>query len=414
MSDRIRTGKAGDSISLLVLATSYPLGPSDSSSVFLKYLCQHLHRQGVEVHVLTPAQSDGGTVVEDGITVHRFRYMFRPWQKLAYGSGILPNLKRQPLLWLVLPFFLAGFLVATLVVTKRIRPDVIHGHWVIPTGVVALVASKLLRSPFILTAHGGDAFSLKSRLLSRLKKMVVRNAYAWTANTNATANAIIPDAVNRGCTIIPMGVDTDVFKPVPREERQANRTRRILFVGRLVEKKGASVLLRAISLLPQESRLQIAVDIVGDGAEKASLIQQARDAEIGDQVHFRGHVPNDELPQYLQNADVFVGPSIVDSMGDTEGQGVVFLEAMACGLPVIASNVGGIAEVINDGVNGILVPPGDAEILSMVINELLLDDSRRSGIASEGLELISTRYTWQLVSKRFLDLFEAAARSMNN
>ena len=394
-------------IRVLVLTTSYPLDPGDSSSVFLKYLCEHLHRKGVEIHVLAPALSEGGEARENGIFVHRFRYMLHPWQKLAYGSGILPNLKKQPLLWLVLPFFMLSFLVTALVVAKRTRPSVIHGHWILPTGLVALVTGKLYRLPFVLTAHGGDAFSMRSGLLSRLKKFVVRNASAWTANTNTTANAILPGATSYGCNIVPMGVDTTVFKPISSEKQRQGNIRRILFVGRLVEKKGANVLLRAISLLPEEIRSGIRVDIVGDGAEKPVLIEQAQKSGIDMLVNFVGTVPNKELPSFLQKADVFVGPSIVDSTGDTEGQGVVFLEAMACGLPVIASNVGGIAEVIENGVNGILVPPGDAEKLSLALNELLFDEEEQSRITGNGIEVIKTQFTWDLASERFLGIFRS-------
>jgi len=390
-------------IRALVLTTSYPLGPGDSSSIFLKYLCEHLHRQGVDVHVLAPASSGGGAVLEDGIHVHRFRYMFGPWQRLAYGSGILSNLKQQPLLWLVLPFFLVSFLVAALAVTRSVRPNVLHGHWIIPTGLVALLTGKLFRRPVVLTAHGGDAFALKSGLLSRLKKFIVRHVSAWTANTKATANAILPDASKNGCVVVPMGVDTDVFNSISSGNQRTNDMRRVLFVGRLVEEKGVIHLLRAISLLPEGAKSRIQVDIVGEGTEKSVLIDEANKLGINSLVNFIGRVPNDELPVFFQRADVFVGPSLF------EGQGIVFLEAMACGLPVIASDVGGISEIIQSGENGVLVPPGDANKLSIALNELLFDDARQSSIAENGLRVIKTRYTWDSVSRQFLELYESAA-----
>jgi len=396
-----------DSLRVLVLATSYPLGPQDSSSVFLRYLCDHLQRQGAEVQVLAPADQAGGDSVENGVHVHRFRYMLKPLQRLCYGSGILPNLKRQPWLWLVVPFFLLAFLLATATMVIRVRPHIIHGHWVIPTGVIGLVVSKFFGKPFVITAHGGDAFSMRSGLLSRVKRFVVRHATAWTANTNATAQAVRTEPDGDNCHIFPMGVDTGLFNSVTTEAVSKERKKRVLFIGRLVEKKGATFLLDAVARLPQELRAQLTVDIVGEGDQKPRLVQQAVALGIDDIVNFIGYVENAELPRYLHRADLFIGPSVIDSAGDTEGQGVVFLEAMACGVPVIASRVGGIAEVIEEGSSGVLVSPGDARALASAIQALLEDDEKRSSYSRRGLEVVSERFAWERVAGSFLELYRS-------
>jgi len=391
---------------VLMLATSYPLGPQDSSSVFLRYLAEHLHKQGAEVHVLAPAVGAGGHAVEDGIHVHRFRYLFKPLQKLCYGSGILPNLKRNPLLWLTVPFFLNAFLLAALLAALRLRPTVVHGHWVVPTGVVGLVVARLLEIPFVITAHGGDAFSVKSGLMSRIKQFVIRRADAWTANTGATAAAITQATGNSGNRhIIPMGVDTQLFAPGARQGEAGSEPKRILFIGRLVEKKGVTVLLDAIARLPETTRQSMRLDIIGEGDEKPRLQQQARDLKIESLVNFVGYVANNELPRFLQQADLFVGPSIVDSVGDTEGQGVVFIEAMACGVPVIASRVGGIAEVIEDGSCGALVEPGDAAALSSAMQSLLDDEEKRLRYMQRGLQVVHERFAWERVAGSFIELY---------
>lgn len=396
----------GRNIRVLVLATSYPLGPQDSASVFLRYLSENLHQQGAEVHVLAPAATKGGYSLENGIHVYRFRYMLKPWQKLCYGSGILPNLKRQPLLWLVVPYFLTGFIMAALMTVMRIKPDIIHGHWVIPTGVVGLIASQLFDTPFVVTAHGGDAFSMRSGLLARIKRYVVQRSQAWTANTLATAQAIDSSVANSRRHIIPMGVDTELFSVATGSRHTESKTQHILFVGRLVTKKGVNVLLEAISLLPEAEQNAILVTIAGDGAERPALQEQARQLGIGERVRFTGFVANADLPALFRSADVFVGPSVIDSSGDTEGQGVVFLEAMACGVPVIASQVGGIGEVIENGVSGLLVPAGDADQLAAGIRELLNNEDRRKMFSVNGRRRIENHFSWPEVSARFIALYK--------
>lgn len=397
-----------DSLRVLVLATSYPLGPQDSASVFLRYLSEHLQRQGAEVHVLAPADRVGGDAFENGVHVHRFRYMFKPLQKLCYGSGILPNLKRQPWLWLTVPFFLLAFSLATAAAVIRVRPHIIHGHWVIPTGVIGLLIGKLFGKPFVITAHGGDAFSMRSGLLSRVKRFVVRHATAWTSNTNATAQAVQVEP-GKNCHIIPMGVDTAHFKSVTAETVSGDGKKHVLFIGRLVEKKGVTVLLDAVARLPEEMRTQVTVDIIGDGDQKPRLIKQATALGIDGIVNFVGYVENAGLPRYLHKAELFVGPSVIDSAGDTEGQGVVFLEAMACGVPVIASRVGGIAEVIEDGSSGALVEPGDPAALSSAMQLLLGDDEKRLRYAQRGLQVVNERFAWERVAGSFIELYRDLA-----
>lgn len=387
---------------VLMLATSYPLGPGDSSSVFLRYLAEQLHHQGTDVHVLVPAKTRGGSTTEDGIHVHRFRYMFGPWQKLCYGSGVLPNLKKRPWLWLVVPFFLLNFFGASLVQAIRLRPDVVHGHWVLPTGLIALLVSRMLRRPFVVTAHGSDAFSVKAGLMPAIKKFIVRRANIWTANTAVTAGAIDDFRSMQNCRIIPMGVDSGLF--VPARKKSGDGTR-ILYVGRLIKEKGVSVLLEAVAHLPDPLRSSIFLDIVGDGPDLKVLQQQARMLGIESRVSFAGSVPNEELPKIYQAASLFIGAS------DSEGQGVVYLEAMACGVPVIATNVGGVGEIIEHGVNGYLVAPRDPEAIAKAIVELLENDSRRLQLSDKARQQVVQHYSWESVAKRFADSYrEVLAR----
>src|SRR5207247_5934205 len=138
----------------------------------------------------------------------------------------------------------------------------------------------------------------------------------------------------------------------------------VLFVGRLVERKGVAHLIEAIARLGSRGPR---LEIVGEGPERPGLEALAARLGVVDRVVFRGKIPPDELQASYARAAVCVLPSVLDARGDTEGLGVVLLEAMNHGTPVIASRVGGIPDIVEDGVSGLLVPPGDADALAAAV-----------------------------------------------
>jgi len=242
-----------------MLASSYPRSKEDTAAIFLRHLAENLSRRGIKVHVLVPAYGEGGIFFEEGINVQRFQYLPTRLQKLAYGSGILPNLKQKPWLWIKVPFFIVMMTCSLLRLLWKEHPDLIHAHWVLPQGLVAVFAKRLFKTPVIITVHRGDAFALRGRLMAGLKRFVLRRSNAWTSNTRATSQALGRDGSLPKPHIIPMGVDVDSFQSGQRRSLRRELPENeflVLFVGRLVEKKGVDNLLKALSLLPSELRRQ--------------------------------------------------------------------------------------------------------------------------------------------------------------
>lgn len=207
-----------------------------------------------------------------------------------------------------------------------------------------------------------------------------------------------------------MGVDTAFFKEGNGTQLRSNLppdTSILLFVGRLVEKKGVSVLLKAFSLLPEEDKKQTRLWIVGEGGLRSELETEAARLQIADQITFWGKQPNESLPDFFAASNIFVGPSLVDSTGDTEGQGVVFLEAFASNTPIIASRVGGIPDVIKHEESGILVSPKNPDELSSAISRLLNDSKLRIKIAEAGNSVVRKFYDWDSISRRFCELYDS-------
>ena len=401
-------------LKVVMLASSYPRSAEDSAAIFLRYLAESLSQRGIEVHVLAPSDKKGGRRLENKVAVHRFQYFPAAWQQLAYGSGILPNLRRNPWLWVQVPFFLISMTSSLLRLLWKERPDIIHGHWVLPQGLVAVLTKPFFKIPIISTAHGSDAFALRSSLMRRLKQFAVAKSDAWTANTRATSDALELHSSLPKPHIIPIGVDVDHFcsgnrvglrQELPENELLA------LFVGRLVENKGAYDLLQAFSLLPLDLHARTSLWVVGDGEERSKLQEYAQTAGISHKIRFWGSIDNHRLPDFYAAADLFVAPSFAAATGSSEGQGVVFLEAFAARLCVLATRVGGISEVVEDGHTGVLVEPHDPQQLSAAMSNLLGNERLRLEFAQNAFSKVKKHYDWKKIAQDFGDLYLSVLKS---
>ena len=395
-------------LKILFLTSSYPRGEHDVASVFLRYFAEALAARGCEIHVLTPADGQSEAKREGKITVHRFQYFPLRWQKLAYGSGIVPNLSRSPWLWLQVPFYFLAMLRALLRLLHRENFDLVHAHWIVPQGLIGVLVKAIHPIPLVTTAHGADAFAFKGRLNNFIKRQVVAKSDAWTANTPATSAAINDQTFARPVHVIPMGVDIARFA---NGDRAALRTLvaednfLLLFVGRLVEKKGVDDLLRALALIPAGLKQRTALWIVGDGDQRSALERVAIDLAVAPQTRFWGKVSNQDLPNFYAAADLFIAPSITASSGDTEGQGVVLLEAFAARACVLATHVGGIESVVRDQVTGVLVQPNQPKEIALAIEKLMSDTAFRATLVKNAYAEVKQRYDWQRIACEFDELY---------
>lgn len=388
---------------VLWLASSYPRFENDSASVFLKLLAEKIQQRGFDLHVLSPDHQSVSSAGEKGlVSNYRFRYFLpRSLQQLAYGSGILPNIKAKPWLLLLVPFFMINQLRSTWRLSRQLEPELIHAHWIFPQGLIAALIGKQRGIPVVVTAHGGDAFSLQSMIFAKIKRWTLRNVSAWTSNTLATSQAVgynlpVPE-------IIPMGIDCQRFhSAIPF--KKAGDKRILLFVGRLVAKKGVRDLISAYALISDSLREKTELWIIGDGVERKSLEAQAKRQNVHDKIVFFGRMPNEKLPDYYAASDIFVAPSIIDTLGDTEGQGIILLEALACGTAVITTRTGGIGEIIEHEKNGLLVDPNNPADLKKAIERLLNDRALRDSLASQGKNYVQD-YDWTAIADKFCGMY---------
>ena len=345
----------------------------------------------------------------ENLAVRRFRYAPEFLESLAYEGGILEKLRRGRWRYLLVPLFLLAELAAALRAVRRERPDVIHAHWIVPQGIVGLIAAACgrKRPALVCTSHGADLFALRGLLARQLKGCVARRAAALTVVSAAMkARALELGARPENVRVMPMGVDArGRFAPGPSSDRVANE---LLFVGRLVAKKGVAHLVRALALV-RERRPDVRLTIVGAGPLEAELRAEAHARRLEAHVAFAGAVPNEELPAYYRRAAALVVPSVVAADGDQEGLGLVIGEALACECAVVASDLPAIRDLIQDGVTGLLARPGDAADLAGKIVQMLGDPARAARMARQGRGLVLERFDWQSVGRGYEELLSAVA-----
>src|SRR5690606_8693815 len=342
--------------SAVIVTTTFPARPGDGTPEFVLTLASSI--PGYDVTVIAPRMPGAaGEAVHDGVRVRRVAYFPRRWEGLA-TDAIMPTLRAAPWRVVEAPFLVGALLLAAVREVRRRRASVLNAHWIVPGGLIGLVVRALTRVPVVVTVHGADAYTMRGRAGRWLKAQVLRRAAAVLPVSRDIARTLGLGDV----PVLRMGVDTAAIRAAVGE--RAPREGLLVYIGRLADKKGGDVLVDAVARSEG-----VRLDVLRDGPELAALQEVPAAAGAADRVRSRGRVPKSEVLAALARAQVVVIPSRVGADGDMEGTPVVLCEAMAAGVPVIASRVGGLAECIHDGVDGILVEPDDADGLAAAIDK---------------------------------------------
>lgn len=390
---------------MLVMSTTFPRWEGDVDPPFVYELSKRLLSQfDVSVHTPHTPGSKKREIV-DGISVHRFRYFFSFGEKLAGSVGILPTLKRNKLYYAVVPFFLVSQFLSLFILVKKEQPDVIHAHWLVPQGFIAVLVKYFFKKPVVVTAHGGDVFALNGRLCRAIKRLTLDQANSVTVVSRAIADALY--GYNKECfnlDVIPMGVDSELFHPdkVTTEIREKHCIQGplLLFVGRLTEKKGVGYLVDSMpTVLDRYPKAKLL--IIGDGELGDELKSQVKSLGINECIEFVGGVKNIDLPSYYSSADIFIGPSVRVDSGDTEGFGLTFVEAAMSGCLLIGTDVGGIRDIILEGETGFIVKEKDSGSLADTIIYSLNNPGIVESLKMKSKKFCIENYEWKIVADKY-------------
>ena len=298
---------------------------------------------------------------------------------------------------------------------RELAPDVINQHYLLPTGIAGQWWARRLGIPTVTTLIGMDVYDPHYRPSApwrALMRRASRGARAITCISSFVRDVVrreYPPAPGVDCHVVPYGVDVKQFHPHDTRHEVRSRhglpadARLVLTVQRLYARKGVTTFLDAAALVAPAVPAARFV-IVGDGPERAALERHAAARGLTECVTFVGRVENHELPAYYAAADVFAFHTL------HEGLGIVLLEALASGCPVVTAAAGGTLDVVRDGDTGLLVPPADAAALAGAVVRVLRDPSLAAGLRARARRTAEAEFDWDVVAGRYLDVFERARR----
>ncbi len=387
---------------LLIVTTNFPRWEGDPHSPWLVHLLGLLRERGFEIEILAPAYAGSRSHEIRGMRVHRFRYAPAAWETLTHDEGAPNKIRRNPLYLLLLPpYLLAGMLAAWRVARGR-GFDLIHVHWPVPQGVLGLVARWAGGGRLVTTFYGADlVMSERVRAVRPFVRYFARRCSDVAAISSYTARETVKIT---GITprIIPYGIELPPVDPAAPAEPGL-----ILNVGRLVERKGQVYLIEALSHLAHRPEAHLV--IVGEGHERPALEEAIRRHGLEDRVRLAGRVSDEVLDRLYEQCQIFVLPAIVDRAGDTEMLGMVSLEAMRYCKPVVATEVGGISDIVVNGETGLLVGQRDPRALAGAIDRLLEDPALAERLGRGGYEFAREHFGWPAVLDQTLALYGTVA-----
>jgi glycosyltransferase involved in cell wall biosynthesis len=349
------------------------------------HLSKELIKDGYAVKVICANEPKSTNKKIEGISIERLAYPFK-----VTNTTITPYLPISIL---------------------KSKFDILHTHMPTPwSSDVSILFAKIMKKKSIITIHNDmDKSSFISKLVTKIylytfyklslalvDKIIIINPN-WETSFTATRNIL--KNYKQKISVIPNGIDLSLFKKTRKDTRNKNK---LLFVS-LLDKyhsfKGIDYLLEAVKIA-KNSISDIDLDIIGEGELKEYYQKKSKKLHIQNNVHFIGEVKHTDLVSHYNNASLFILPST-----EIEGFGIVLLEAMACALPVIATDIVGTSKDIKKYNAGIIVKPKDAQLLANAILELLKNQKKAKLMGANGRKLVETNYDWGEIAKRIEKLY---------
>ncbi len=370
---------------VLVITTSYPDYEGSNRGVFIRRLCLELSRQGLDVAVLTPRIFKQSPYLEEDNGIRVYRFWFPSSETPLNQRGAIPLLP-------MLVYMLSGFMKA-LHLCIREKPDIIHGNWIVPTGLIASLAGYLTRVPVINTARGMDMRISEKGPVKALFDLAIR----LSGKVTVVSEAMRTRAVLKDAQIISSGVDTSFFEITPDYQCHT-----VLYSRSLEPVYDPETLLQSIPLVI-EKMPDARFIIAGTGTLEPHLHQLAQALGIAAQVEFVGLVTNDRIASLMRHASVYVATAIAD------GTSIALLEAMAAGLTPVVTDIEANRSLISHGKDGFLFGPGEPQDLAYNLIRALSQQIPPAVLLGKR-DTIKDKIYWSNIAKKFIALYNQSLK----
>ena len=398
---------------ICVLTHTFPRNNKDTAAAFMKEFSDGLVQAGASVTVVTPFDPK----FSQQNSLFKLRTYKYVWPDslhiLGYSQTMKNDLALRKRAFLLLPLLILFGTLALYKTVKEEKIDLINVHWIIPSGLMALIVSRLTGVPYVITIPGTDAYLVyRYNLFGWVARLIARNSVGLISNSSLLLDRIIRLGVGRKKTAVySYPVDISTYKPLQKVVVNYRQKHGIgvddlvlLAVGRFVYKKGYNYLIKAIPGVIRKFP-QTKLIIGGDGDLRGELEKLTVKLGIFDKVLFIGNIDREDIVYYYNMADVVVSPSIVDRNGNVDGGPVVSFESMSCGKPQVVTDILGVAEIMKNGVNGYKVPQKDYKAIEKALVKLLRSKSLRMKMGKANRELIVDKFSTRKVGEYYLDFF---------
>ncbi len=380
---------------VLTITTSFPVNENDFAGIFI---LRTLNCQSEINHeVIVPYNEN--TIDQNylkNIKLHRIKYAPKKFPFLTLSSikgGIPETIKKYPWAILFYPIMMILFCIKTIQLTQK--NTILHVHW-LPNGLIGVIVKKLLNKPFIITLHGSDQNLLSIPIIRVICKWILKNADAVTTVSINLKNRLYDlYGIDKKISFIPYGVDLPTIG-----NRKKTSNFRLLFVGNLTKVKGVDILIKSLSLIKKIEDINLT--IIGDGPEFNNLQKLTWKEDLQKFVDFLGVKPPNKIQNDMLKYDCLILPSW------SEGTPNVVKEAMACALPIVATNIGGTPELITNNMNGLLFEPGDTKTLAKHIEYLNQNRQDAIEMGLQGRKFIRDQnLTWNYTASKYMELYNS-------
>lgn len=396
---------------LLTISDMYPKNEGSTSGTFVRAQIKALAKQGVESFVLCPVpRLSNSKNLTDILTTLNRNVNHRTMDSIPICDAQYWNIPLKLSVDFVVQSMYKTLYARTMEIYKDFKFDLIHAHRMFPIGYVSMLIANKMSIPFAVTAHGSDIhtnphnnpgikkYTIKTiqesdtiiAVSENLKNQIEELAQPKN-NIYTVYNGVNPDEFTKTIHKLELRIQLDL----PQDGVG------ICTVSRLVKEKGLIELILAFKSI-SKNHPNCWLTIIGEGPLNEEIQQLIQTENLGDQIFLAGPKPHSEVNQWLSAADIFTLPSY------NEGFPVVILEAMSCGLPVVATNVGGIAELITSHQNGILIEPRNIDTLQTALTQLITNGKLRTSLAESGQQLVSQKYQWSDCTRQLKQIYLAS------
>jgi glycosyltransferase involved in cell wall biosynthesis len=369
---------------VLMITTSYPDHPGSQRGIFIRKLCLHLKNSGLDVAVLTPKILAGSPFFEDdmGIAVHRF------W----FPSGNRPLNQRENIPVISMTVYMVSGLIKAFRLISSYKPDVIHGNWIVPTGLIAAIAGCICRIPVLNTARGMDMRISERQPIRALFNLAVRLSDKVTVVSPSMRIRKVLELAE----ITPTGVDESFFDLHPDRGKKT-----VIYTRSLEPVYDVETLIRSIPFV-LEKVPDVQFLIAGTGSQETHIKNLARELGVENHTTFLGFVPSEQILLLMEKASVFVSPAVAD------GTSIALLEAIASGLTPVVSDIEANRSLVIDSRDGFLFSPKDHEELALKITRAFSGEISIKVLEQKRKEF-RDQIAWSSVVGRFISSYAQIA-----